>query len=78
MHISDPCIPTFTGRPKLTIYKSTHVALDRSDSGMDGAPGAQRMRCAAESATRARRRMRTHSRSISMHTDTRIHKPDRF
>ena len=46
-------------RTKTTIYKYTQVAIYRSGSDMDGAPGAQRMQCAAESATRAHHRMRT-------------------
>ena len=36
------------------------------------------MQCTAELATRARHRMRTYSRYISTHTDTHIHRPDRF
>jgi hypothetical protein len=65
-------------RTKTTIYKYTHVAIYRSGSDMDGAPGAEHMQCAAVAATRAHHRMRTCSRSISTHTDTRIRKPDRF
>jgi hypothetical protein len=54
---------------KTTIYKYTHAAIDRFGSDMEGAPGAERMQCAAVAATRAHHRMRTYSRSISMHTD---------
>ncbi len=35
-------------RMKTMIYKYTHVAIYRLGSGMDGAPGAERMQCATE------------------------------
>jgi hypothetical protein len=55
-------------RTKTTIYTSTHMAIYRFGSDVDGAPGAERMQCTAESA----------ADPSPLHTDPRIHKPDTF
>ena len=48
-------------RTKTTIYKSTHMAIYRLGSDVDGAPGAERMQCTAIAAARANHRMRAYS-----------------
>jgi hypothetical protein len=49
-------------RTKTTIYNYTRVAIYRL--GSDTGPGAECMQRAAESAARARRRMRTYSQDV--------------